>query len=45
MLEYCKNARNHAKKTHNSEENCRRMTEIYAEIMGEPKKDENCVCV
>lgn len=36
MLEWCKNARNHARKTHDSAENCRKMTEIYAEIMGEP---------
>ena len=37
MLKYCQNARNHAIKTHDSEENCRKMTEIYAEIMGEQK--------
>jgi glycosyltransferase involved in cell wall biosynthesis len=35
MLDYCENARNHARKTHDSAENCRKMTEIYAEIMGE----------
>ena len=34
--EYCKNAREHAKKTHDGAENYRRMTEIYAEI---------CFCV
>ncbi len=29
---YCRNARNHALKTHNREENYRRMLEIYADI-------------
>lgn len=32
MLEYCKNARNHAKKTHNKEDNFAKMMEIYAKI-------------
>ena len=38
MLEYCVNARNHARKTHDYETNCRKMTEIYAEIMGEQEE-------
>ena len=33
ILQYCKNARNHAKRTHNSEENYRKMTEIYAKVL------------
>ena len=33
MLTYCENARKHAKMNHNKEENYRRMTEIYAEII------------
>lgn len=32
MLEYCKNARNHALKTHNKEVNFAKMQEIYAKI-------------
>ena len=32
MLQYCQNARNHAKKTHEREQNYRRMQEIYADI-------------
>lgn len=31
--DYCRNARNHAERTHNKEENCHRMLEIYADIM------------
>ena len=30
--QYCKNARSHAKKTHDREQNYRRMQEIYASI-------------
>ena len=33
MKEYCENARKHALKTHDKEENYRRMTEIYASIV------------
>lgn len=32
MLQYCQNARNHAKKMHEREQNYRRMQEIYASI-------------
>lgn len=32
MLEYCKNARNHARKTHDNGENFAKMMEIYAKI-------------
>lgn len=32
MAEFCKNARLHARKTHNQEENYQNMTEIYAKI-------------
>lgn len=35
MMEYCKNARIHARKTHNREENYRKVTDIYATIAGE----------
>ena len=31
---YCRNARNHAKKTHDREKNYQRLTEIYQEIAG-----------
>ncbi len=31
-MKYCENARNHAKKTHNKEENYKRLTEIYTKI-------------
>lgn len=33
MEEYCKNARNHAEKTHNRERNYKKMTEIYSKII------------
>ncbi len=33
-MSYCENARNHAKKTHDKEENYKRLTEIYATIAG-----------
>lgn len=32
MLEYCKNARNHARITHDKKINCGKLVEIYAEI-------------
>lgn len=35
---YCKNARNHALKNHDRETNYRRMTEIYAKIIGESER-------
>ncbi|MCM1091192.1 MAG: glycosyltransferase family 4 protein [Butyrivibrio sp.] len=41
MMEYSQNARNHALKTHDPEQNYRRMTEIYAEIVDEKKSSEN----
>jgi len=33
MDEYCKNARNHAEKTHNRESNYKKLTEIYSGLM------------
>lgn len=45
MREYSHNARNHAKITHNKEENYRRMTEIYAEIMNQKEASEKFVFV
>lgn len=33
MEQYCKNARKHAKKTHDREQNYRQMTEIYAKML------------
>lgn len=33
MIQYCSNARYHARKTHNREDNYKRMTEIYAKII------------
>lgn len=33
MMEYCKNARNHALKTHDREKNYQKLLEIYAEMM------------
>ena len=41
IMEYSQNARNHALKTHNQEQNYRRMTEIYAEIVDEKNSSEN----
>lgn len=35
MGEYCRNARNHASKTHNKERNYQILTEIYAKIISE----------
>ena len=37
MLQYCKNARDHAEKTHDREKNYRNLTEIYADIQGKKK--------
>ena len=37
MNEFCKNARKHAKKTHDGERNYQKMTEIYAAIIGRNK--------
>ncbi len=34
MREYCENARNHARKTHDKEQNYERMKEMYAKIIG-----------
>ena len=34
MLEYSKNAREHARKTHNKEQNFAKLQEIYANIAG-----------
>ena len=45
MLDYCKNARNHAQKTHNGEANYRKMTEIYSKILQkttEPEEGNRC---
>lgn len=36
---YCVNARKHAEKTHNRDQNYTRMTEIYAEIAARPEKE------
>lgn len=36
---YCKNARKHAEKTHNRDQNYVRMTEIYAEIAVRPEEE------
>lgn len=41
MKEYCRNARNHARKTHDKNVNRRKMTEIYAKIMGDSTRSEN----
>lgn len=36
---YCENARKHAEKTHNIDQNYARMTEIYAEIASRPEEE------
>ncbi len=38
LVEYCKNARKHAEKNHNREENYSKMTEIYTKIIAEPEE-------
>ena len=38
---YCKNARKHARKTHDKNENYQKMTEIYAEINNRPSESIN----